>query len=220
MMKQKSFWQILSISGALGILLYFAHVFIGGALWQGYNPITQTISELTGTGAPNADFLRVLTTAYGILVVFFSFCMYFIFKNWQLHKAAKIGALLLIIMEATSLLGYGLFPLDMSQSTASFQNLMHIVVTVVVVVTTLGSVYFIAIGLKKSPGHRKLGVFVLICAVIITASGLMTPVSMANNLPISGLVERINIFTLQISLLVASIYLFSKKVNTVPIANK
>lgn len=207
---------MLGLSGAVGILLYFAHVFIGGALWQGYNPITQTISELTGSGAPNAGFLRVLTTAYGILVVIYSFCMYFIFKKWQLHKVARIGAILLIIMEVTSLVGYGLFPIDMSKSTASFQNLMHIVVTVVVVVATLGSVYCIAIGLKKSPGHKKLGVFILVCAVIITAAGLMTPVSMANTLPIAGLIERINIFTLQIWLFVSSIYLFSNK--AVPVA--
>lgn len=211
MVNQKSVWQILGLSGAVGILLYFAHVFIGGALWQGYNPITQTISELTGTGAPNASFLRVLTTAYGIFVVFYSFFMYFTFKNWQLNKIARIGAILLIIMELTSLIGYGLFPLDMNKSMARFQNLMHIVVTVVVVVTTLGSVYCIAIGLKKSPGHKMFGAFILICAVIITVAGLMTPVTMANNFPMAGLVERINIFTLQIWLFVSSIYLFSKK---------
>ena len=137
--------------------------------------------------------------------------MYFIFKNWQIHKAARIGAILLIIMEVTSRLVYGLFPQDLSKSTVSFQNLMQIIVTIVVVITTLGAVYCIAIGLKKSPGHQKLGVFILGCAIVITAAGLLTPVSMANSFPIAGLVERINIFTLQIWLFVSSIYLFSKR---------
>ena len=210
MAKRNRFLRILSISGALGVLFYFVHVFIGGMLWHEYDPIKQTISELTGAGAPNAELLRLLTTIYGLLTVLFSLCLYFAFRIWKLNKLAVIGAVLLVIMEISSLIGYGLFPLELSESTQSIQNMMHMVVTVIVVLCTLGSSYLIAIGLLKSPGHQKLGKFALLCAVIITHAGCLTPISMANSLPITGLVERINIFTLQIWLFVTSLYILVK----------
>ena len=84
----------------------------------------------------------------------------------------------------------------------------HLIVTVIVVLCTITCGFFIGIGLKKTP-LRKTGLFVFVCAMIMVVAGGMTPVSMANNLPIAGLVERINIFTLQIWIAVLSLRVFS-----------
>jgi hypothetical protein len=111
-------------------------------------------------------------------------------------------------MEMVSLVGYGLFPLDQSGSVNDFQNIMHIVVTGIVVLCTIGTGYFTGIGLWKTEGMKKLGIFIFVCSIVITVFGAFTPVAMANGLPFSGLTERINIFTLQIWLSVLSVYLF------------
>lgn len=207
---KKSLWQILSISGFIGIIIYFAHVILGGILWDSYNPITQTISELTSGDAPNKEILSIFTAVYGVLLVIFSFSMYFIFKKFKVHKVAIIGSVLLIIMETSSFIGYNLFPLT-SVTEMNFQNAMHIVVTIVVVVCSIAAIFFVGIGLIKTDSYKRIGIFVLICAIIFTASGSLTPISMANNLRIAGLTERINIFTLQICLSVLSVSLFKSK---------
>jgi len=211
MKSKKSIWQMLSLSGAIGVIAYTAHVVIGGLLWKGYSHITQTISELTGSGAPNAGFLRIFTTVYGVLLIVFSFCLYYIFKEFKVHKAAKTGAVLLIIMEITSFFGYGLFPLDTTASLSGFQNAMHMAVTGIVVVSSIALIFFIAIGLLKTPAYKKLGTFAIIFAIIFLVSGAFTPIVMANKLPIAGLTERINIFTLQSFLFVLSVYFFKKQ---------
>ena len=95
--KQKKLLNILPLSGAIGVAFYTAYVVLGGFLLHGYSHVRQTISELTATGAPNADFLRVLTAVYGFLLVVFSICAYIIFKRNNERKASIFGALFLII---------------------------------------------------------------------------------------------------------------------------
>jgi hypothetical protein len=209
--QKKNIRQLLSLAGIIGAAAYAAHVVIGGILWEGYNHITQTISELTGSQAPNADFLLIFTNIYGICMIIFSVNLLLQVRQKKLHKAVWIGALLLTIMEITSYVGYSLFPLDTSGALSGFQNIMHMVVTAIVVICTIGTGFFMGAGMRKSPEYIKLGTFILVCAVIITVFGAMTPAFMANNIPVSGLTERINIFTLQICLSVISVTMYHKK---------
>ncbi len=207
-MNKKSLWQILSLSAILGVIFYIIHVILGGILWKGYNHMTQTISELTGENAPDAAFLSKLTFAYGILLVIFSISLLMIFLQKKVHKLAILGSILLIVMEITSLIGYSLFPLNTELDMSSFQNMMHMVVTAVVVICTIGFGFFIGIGLLKTKGLKRIGIFVLVCAIIITVAGSLTPITMVNNIPIAGLFERINIFTLHICTIGLSISSF------------
>ncbi|OHX54237.1 hypothetical protein BB777_06745 [Planococcus faecalis] len=69
--QQKSGWQIATLSGALSVLIYMAHVIMGSVLWDGYSHVRQTISELTGNGAPDAEMLRSLPLATDCLRCFF-----------------------------------------------------------------------------------------------------------------------------------------------------
>lgn len=208
--EKSKLWNYLSLSGAVGVIFYTAHVVIGGLLWDGYSHVRQTISELTAEGAPNADFLRILTSVYGLLLVIFSIYVYVAVRKSKVHNAVIIGSIFFVVMQLSSFIGYSLFPLDLSLDTSSFQNLMHIIVTIIVVVCTIASSYFIGIGFIKSEKHRKIGFFILLCAVIITVSGILTPIAMANNMSISGLTERINIFALQSWIFVLSLYLFAQ----------
>ncbi len=208
--QKKNIRQLLSLAGIIGAAAYAAHVVIGGILWEGYSHITQTISELTGSQASNADFLLIFTNIYGICMIVFSANLFLQVRQKRLHKAVWIGALLLMIMEITSFIGYSLFPLDTSGDLSGFQNIMHMAVTAVVVICTIGTGFFMGAGMRKTPEYKKLGSFILVCAIIITAFGAMTPAFMANNVPISGLTERINIFTLQICLSVISVTMFRR----------
>lgn len=209
-MKERNIWQIIAISGALSVAVYLAHVVIGGLLWPGYSHIRQMISDLTGDGAPNAEMLRVLTTVYGVLAIIFAVSLLMAFRAMKMRKAARIGAVLLIVMEVSSLVGYGLFPLSES-AEMNVQNIGHIAVTAVVVLTTVACGFFIGAGLLKTEGLKKLGVFMLVCSFVMVGAGLMTPVTMATGWPIGGLVERINILTLQLWIFVLSVSIFRRQ---------
>ncbi len=79
---------------------------------------------------------------------------------------------------------------------------------------TLGSVWLVGIGLVRTSAHRRLGVFSLVCAAIITIFGGITPAAIAQGWPISGLTERINIFTLLTWVCVLTVYLYRQPATT------
>lgn len=205
---KNDYWQTAALSGAVSALIYMVHVTTGGILWDGYSHVRQTISELTGNGAPNAGMLRIFTLLYGIFGTIFAIVVYVLFRKYKTHKLAQWGALLLLLMHAVSLIGYSLFPLEEGGEVLTFSNFMHLGVTAIVVIATIGSLFTMGYGLWLTKKFRKIGLFTLVCAVVIVLSGVATPIVLSNELPFAGLVERILIYTLQLWTIVLSFYLY------------
>ena len=88
----------------------------------------------------------------------------------------------------------------------TFGNMMHIIVTVIVVFTTIAAVFVLAAGYLKQEKMKRLGTFTLVMAFIITITGFLNPIGMANNLNILGLTERAVIYSLQLTVFVYSAY--------------
>jgi hypothetical protein len=195
--------------GMVGVIFYFIHTILGNILWSVYSPITNDISSLTAVGAPNASLLRIFTTIYAICMILFITAM--IIKSFKKYNnLVKSGYIVLLIMEITSAFGYGLFPLEGDKTIMTFQNMMHIIVTIIVVFTTIASCYLLAMGYKKQ-GLNKIGNFILLFAVIITISGSLNPINMSMNLGILGLTERLVIYSLQILIFsISYIYTFKE----------
>lgn len=203
--KIKLVQKIGTICGMLSSVVYILHVFLGANLWGEYSSIKQPISDLTGEGAPNAELLRIFTGIYGVLAIFFAVTLYLSLKKY-VNIPSKIG-MVLIIMEISSFLGYSLFHLDDINAGMTFQNLMHIMVTAIVVITTIGSTFFIGIGFRKIENMGTLDSFSILCGCIITISGASTGIVISNSIPILGLIERINIFTVQLMIFILSLFL-------------
>jgi hypothetical protein len=206
--RSKGLLQRAAILGAASAAVYVLHVVIGGLLWDGYSHIEQTISELTGTGAPNAGELRILTVLYGVLALAFSVVAYMLFEKYNVHKTARLGSILLVLMHFTSLFGYALFPLEDNGAVLNINNMMHLAITSAIVILTIAAIFSIGFGLLKTRYFKAMGVFTLICGIVLVISGIATPVVLSNGVPVAGLVERTNIFTLQLWVFVLSIFLY------------
>lgn len=196
--------------GMAGAIAYLLHTFIGQLLWSEYNPITSDISSLTAVGAPNRNLLLIFTGIYGIATIFFVLGM--IIKSFRkYHVYARIGWIGFFLMNIVSIFGYSLFPLTGDKTEMTFGNMMHIVVTIIVVFTTIFAGFFLAFAYLKQEKMKGLGVFTFIMAVIITITGALNPIGMANSLNILGLTERAVIYSLQLMMFVVSAYYtFSK----------
>ncbi|MBT2571239.1 DUF998 domain-containing protein [Planococcus sp. ISL-110] len=203
-----SYWQTAALSGVVSALIYILHVATGGILWDGYSHVRQTISELTGNGAPNAGMLRIFTLLYGIFGVIFAAVVYVLFRKHKTHKVAQWGAMLLFLMHAVSLIGFSLFPLEQGGEVLTFGNFMHLGITAIVVVATIGALFAIGYGLWLTKNFRSIGMFTLVCAIVIVLAGVAVPIVLSGGLPYAGLVERILIYTLQLWTIVLSVYLY------------
>jgi hypothetical protein len=130
----------------------------------------------------------------------------------EYHGVTRVGYAAFFLMTLTSVVGYGLFPLSGDKAVMTFQNLMHIIVTAVVVFTTIFSLFCIAVGYLKKEKLKLLGRVCLISAVWITAFGALNPIGMALELNILGISERLVIFPLQAFVFFLSyIYTFRRK---------
>lgn len=197
--------------GMVGVVGYMLHTIIGNIMWLEYNPITTDISSLTAVGAPNAILLRFFTGIYGAST--FIFLVGMIIKSFRkYHYITRAGYIIMMIMQLISLFGYSLFPLTGDKTVMTFQNMMHIIVTVAVVFTTITSGFILAIGYLKQEKMKKLGKFILTMSIIITLTGVTNPIGMGMNLNILGLTERLVIYSLQFMIFVLSYYYTFNKV--------
>ena len=73
----------------------------------------------------------------------------------------RLGIYVFAAMQGASAVGYTLFPLSDSGYQGSFQDTMHVVVTVVVVVLSIASMILIAVGCFKQRTHRLFGIITL-----------------------------------------------------------
>lgn len=191
--------------GMIGVLFYFAHTILGNILWAEYNPITMDISSLTAEGAPNAELLKIFGFVYGICMVLMVAAL--ISKAFTEYKGMlRAGYIILMVMQLTSLFGYSLFPLTGDKTEMNFQNMMHIIVTVIVVFTTIASSFLISFGYLKLQRLKKLGKVTLLMAVLIFVFGMFNPISMSLQLNILGLTERLVIYSIQALMFMLSYY--------------
>ena len=210
-------WRLLGVTGILmplgmaGAVLYFMHVFVGQYLWKEYNWITTDISTLTAVGSPNARLLSIFALLSGVSQMLFFLGMT-IRASRIYHRITTTGYLLLFTLQLVSTFGYTLFPLESDKTVMTFSNLMHIIVTVVGVLLLLSSLYILSFGYLKREKLQKTGMMVLAFAVVITLTGVLNPVGMANDWNKLGVTERLNIFSFEILIFILSyVYTFQRK---------
>ncbi|AOZ90822.1 DUF998 domain-containing protein [Paenibacillus crassostreae] len=196
--------------GMIGAIAYILHTVIGNLLWTEYNPITMDISSLTAEGAPNTKLLKIFTSFYGVCSVLFVAGL--IIKSFRkYHISVRIGYMIMMIMQLISLFGYYYFPLSGDKTDMNVQNVMHIVITVLVVFTTIASGFILAYGYLKYENMIRFGRFILVMAIIITITGATNPIGISRGLNVLGLTERLVIYSLQFLMFVISYYYtFSK----------
>lgn len=188
---------LIFISGVGSAATYVLHVIIGGILDPSYSQIANSISTLTAVGAPNQEILSPFLSWYHPLYI--TFCILLVTLFWKkTNKQMTMGAMFLTISSLVSKFGFGAFAFDGESAGMTDNNVMHIVVVMIVVIFSIAALFSIAIGCLKTSKHHRFGIYLVVLAFIFTlAGGLSAPLT-ANGSPIMGLVEKINIGTLQV----------------------
>ncbi len=113
---------VLALFGIIGPAVYAIVLTVLGLLWEGYNPISQGMSELGAANAPHALFMNVFGfQLLGIFIVAFGYGLRrFLNGNWL----SKMG-IALVIIGGIDLIVVGFFPIDVGGVTSSFTGLVH-----------------------------------------------------------------------------------------------
>ena len=181
------------LTGIMSLISYTAAVVIAPLAFPGYNRMAQAVSDLSAETAPSRLLWNQLSAAYNVCCPACMMCVSIFVSDKKIStKMFRLGIYLFAIMNWISAIGYRMFPLsDSGKEIGTFQEKMHIAVTIVVVLLSIASLTVLIIaGLKKN-GMKGIGIWASIALAMMFVGAIgKSAVSPAY----FGIVERFSVF--------------------------
>ncbi len=188
--KRKSLLNMCGLLGAVSLLSYAAAVVFSPLAYPGYDPLAQAVSDLSAANAPSLALWNRLSSLYNVCEVMcvMMVCVGIAGVGTRLLRA---GIYTFAAMEWISAVGYRSFPLNDSGYAGTLQDVMHMVVTALVVVLSIVSLTLVIIAGARDAGCRSYGICaaVALCMMLVGALGMkLVPAAYF------GVVERFSVF--------------------------
>lgn len=187
---RKKLLNYLGLFGVVSFLSYTVAVIFSPLAYPGYNWLAQAVSDLSAANAPSLALWNQLSSLYNICEVLCAVVVCIGIQNKK-SKLLRIGVYLFAIMEFISAVGYRMFPLSTSGYAGSFQDVMHMIVTAIVVLLSIVSLVLIIIAGFKEKVYKSYAICALValCMMLIGALGMkIVPADYF------GVVERFSVF--------------------------
>ena len=204
---KKTLIQKLGLLGVVSFFSYTAAVVFAPLAYPGYNRVAQAVSDLSAANAPSLALWNQLSALYNVCEVVCS-TVVCIGIQGRKTKLLRTGIYLFAIMEWISAVGYRMFPLSSSGYAGAFQDVMHMVITALVVLLSIASLTVIIIAGMKNKACRSYG----ICAGVALGMMLVGAIGM-KIVPADyfGIVERFSVFAATGFNAVLGIHIFCMK---------
>lgn len=193
----------LGLFGVISLLSYTAMVIFSPLAYPGYDWLSMAVSDLSAVGAPSAALasrLNALFAPCGIISIM-AVC---VSMEHVKERLLRLGVYFFCAMEWVCTVGYEMFPWVSGVDGANLQNIMHLLVTVLVVVFSIASLVLITLGARKGD-HHALSVWAVLCLALMLLGAVGTGVMPK---AVFGLFERFSTFSAVIFNAVLGGYLF------------
>lgn len=189
-MRKKNFMNYCGLLGIVALLSYTVAVVFSPLDYPGYNWMAQAVSDLSASNAPSLGLWNQLSSLYNICTLI---CAMMVCAGIQGKESRllRTGIYLFTAMEWISAVGFSMFPLSDSGYAGTFQDKMHILSTILVVLLSIVSLVTLIIAGVKRKEYRSFGVFAGI------ALGMMLVGALGMNIvpkEYFGVVERFSVF--------------------------
>ena len=181
------------LTGLLALVSYAAAVIFSPLAYPGYNWMAQAVSDLSAERAPSRMLWEQLAAFYGIGSVVCATCVAIYVSEERLSTGLfRTGIYLFAAMNWVSAVGYKMFPLaDAGKEIASFQEVMHIVVTAAVVLLSVASLVVLIITGIRNANVRRIGINATIALAMMMVGSIGMGVAPPKYF---GIVERFSVF--------------------------
>ena len=187
---KKSLLQRLGLLGVVTFLSYTAAVVFAPLAYPGYNWMAQAVSDLSAANAPSLALWNQLSALYNVCEVV---CVTVVCIGIQGRKTKLLrsGIYLFAVMEWISAVGYRMFPLSNSGYAGTFQDVMHMAVTALVVLLSIVSLVIIIVAGAKSKSCRSYGVCAAVALAMMLVGAMGIKIVLAAYF---GVVARFSVF--------------------------
>lgn len=181
------------LTGIISLISYTAAVLLAPRAFPGYDWMSQAVSDLSAQTAPSRLLWNQLSAAYDICSPVCMICVSIFLSDKKIGtKLFRAGIYMFAIMNWISAIGYKMFPLaDSGKDIGTFQEKMHIAVTIAVVLLSIVSLTMLIIAGFKKSGMKSIGIWAAI------ALGMMFVGAIGQNTvppDYFGIVERFSVF--------------------------
>ena len=187
---KKTLTQKLGLLGILSFLSYTAAVVFAPLAYPGYNPLAQAVSDLSAANAPSLSAWNQLSALYNTCEVV---CVTVVCIDIQGHKTKllRTGVYLFAVMEWISAVGYRMFPMSDSGYAGEFQDIMHMIVTALVVILSIVSLTVIIVAGAKRKDCHSYGICAAVALFMMLAGAIGMKLVPEDYF---GVVERFSVF--------------------------
>ena len=164
----------LGLIGIIQLISYTAALIFSPMAFPGYDWKSMAASDLSAMDAPSRILWDQLSAFYNVGSVVCATCVSIYVSDKKIStKLFRLGVYLFTIMNWISNVGYKMFPLsDSGKDIAGFQEIMHMLVTVAVVLLSIVSlVLLIIVGCKKKE-MRGVGIWAIIALILMFAGAI------------------------------------------------
>ena len=166
--------------------------------------MAQAVSDLSASNAPSKMLWAQLASLYGVCGMV-SIMMVCVFIQGKLNKTLCVGIYLFAGMNWVSSIGYAMFPLSDKGNAGTFQDIMHIVVTALVVLLSISSLIVIMVGGYRDKRYRNIATWATLALSLMFIGAIGVGV-----VPVEyfGIPERFSVFAATGFNAVLGVYLF------------
>ena len=207
---KKSLVQKLGLLGVVSFLSYALAVIFSPLAYPGYHPLAQAVSDLSAADAPSLALWNQLSAGYNACEAVCA-TIVCVGIQGQKTKLLRAGIYLFAIMEWISALGYRMFPLSTSGYAGMFQDVMHLLVTALVVLLSIVSLSVIILAGAKSRDCRSYGICAGAALLLMLTGALGMKLVPAG---FFGVVERFSVFAVTGFNAALGVHLFCAKPET------
>lgn len=187
---KKKLINYFGLFGIVSFLSYTAAVIFAPLAYPGYNWVRQAVSDLSAANAPSLALWNQLTSFYNVCEVL-CVMMVVIGIQGQKTKLLRTGIYIFAIMEFISAVGFRMFPLSDSGYAGNFQDQMHIVTTILVVLLSIASLVIIIIAGIKDKTCKSYSICAAIALIMMMVGALGMKIVPQDYF---GIVERFSVF--------------------------
>jgi len=206
--------SLFSILGIIASLFYIIPTIVGGLLRPGYNHITNSVSDLLASGAPNKIALMIPFTIYPILLSIFGFGLFAILRSKPLPFSSTNGLIGFILIGASmgilGILTMTIFPQDPHGAPMTTPGLMHLILVGIQAISAMAAILLIGLWFRSN-GFTGYFIYSIISLAVLLITGIISMIGATQGSQYLGLFERLNVGTIMQWLVVIGIWFLNLK---------
>ena len=204
---------VISLFGIVAPLFYVIPTIVGGLLRPGYSHLSNSVSDLLASGAPNRIYLMIPFTVYPIFLSVFGFGLFAVLRSKPSPLNSQTGLIGFILIGASmgilGILTMTIFPQDPHGAPMTTPGLMHLILVGIQAISAIAAILLIGFWFKSN-GFSGYFIYSIISFVVLLITGIISIMGVTQGSQFIGLFERLNVGAIVQWLIVIGIWFMLK----------